>query len=210
MKGSAAKPGRGRLAEGLLVAAVVASLSLALAACGGGAPSASVAHIGSTTTAPAAGSSGSAPSSGNVGGQLEKFVSCMRHHGVPNFPDLVMSANGSAVPVQPVSINKSSPAVQAARSDCQSILPGGTAPGPTITITTKDLVADLKAAACMRAHGVPIFPDPVFSGNSVSFPKPPGMNANIANSPTFLRAREICEMLIPPGLPYSKQAEGGQ
>ena len=62
----------------------------------------------------------------------------------------------------------------------------------------------------MRAHGVPIFPDPVFSGNSVSFPKPPGMNANIANSPTFLRAREICEMLIPPGLPFSKEAEGGK
>jgi hypothetical protein len=36
------------------------------------------------------------------------------------------------------------------------------------------------------------------------------MNANIGNSPTFLRAREICEMLIPPGLPYSKQAEGGE
>jgi hypothetical protein len=36
------------------------------------------------------------------------------------------------------------------------------------------------------------------------------MNANIGNSPTFLRAREICEMLIPPELPYSKQAEGGE
>ena len=66
-----------RLAGGLPVAAVTAGLSLALAACGGGAPSASVAHIGSTTTtAPAAGSSGSSPSSGNVGAQLEKFVSC--------------------------------------------------------------------------------------------------------------------------------------
>jgi len=109
-----------------------------------------------------------------------------------------------------VAINKSSPAIQAARSDCQSLLPGGTGPSPTITITTKDQAAYLKAAACMRAHGVPIFPDPVFAGNNVSFPKPPGMNANIANSPTFLRAREICEMLIPPGLPFSKQAEGGK
>lgn len=62
----------------------------------------------------------------------------------------------------------------------------------------------------MRHHGVPNFPGPVFSGNSVRFPQPPGMNANIGNSPTFLRAREICEMLIPPELPYSKQAEGGE
>ncbi|HXR22927.1 MAG TPA: hypothetical protein VN786_10255 [Acidimicrobiales bacterium] len=209
-EGRSPRPARGGLAEGLSAAAAVVGLSLALAACGGSAPSASVAHIGTTTTAPATGPSGSAPSSGNLSGQLQRFVSCMRHHGVPNFPDLVMSANGSAVAVGPVSINKSSPAVQAARSDCQSILPGGTAPSPTITITTKDQAAYLKAAACMRAHGVPIFPDPVFSGNSVSFPKPPGMNANIANSPTFLRAREICEMLIPPGLPFSKQAEGGK
>jgi len=116
----------------------------------------------------------------------------------------------AAVAVGPVSINKGSPALQAARSDCRSVLQAGTAPSPTITITTKDQVAYLKAAVCMRAHGVPIFPGPVFSGNSVSFPKPPGMNANIANSPTFLRAREICETLIPPGLPFSKQAESGK
>ncbi|HMK98255.1 MAG TPA: hypothetical protein VK425_11960 [Acidimicrobiales bacterium] len=187
-------------------------LSLALAACGGGAPAASVAHIGSTTTtAAAAGSSGSSPSSGDAGAQLEKFVSCMRHHGVPNFPDLMMSPNGGAVPVGPVNVDKNSPAVQAARLDCQSLLPAlpaGAAPGATIT--PKDEADYIKAAACMRAHGVPDFPDPTFSGNNVRFPLPPGMNANIANSPTFLRAREICEMLIPPGLPFSKQAESGQ
>jgi hypothetical protein len=31
-----------------------------------------------------------------------------------------------------------------------------------------------------------------------------------ANSTQFLRAREICEMLIPAGLPFSKEAEGGK
>jgi hypothetical protein len=30
--------------------------------------------------------------------QLERFVSCIRSHGVPNFPELVMTANGGAVP----------------------------------------------------------------------------------------------------------------
>jgi hypothetical protein len=30
------------------------------------------------------------------------------------------------------------------------------------------------------------------------------------NSTQFRRAREICELLIPAGLPYSKEAEGGQ
>jgi hypothetical protein len=134
----------------------------------------------------------------------------VRHHGVPNFPDLVMGPNGGAVPVGPVSIDKSSPRVQAARAACQYLMPSGTVPAASQTITPKDQDDYIAAAACMRAHGVPDFRDPVFSGNSVTFPKPPGMNASIASSPTFLRAREICEMLIPPGLPFSKQAEGGQ
>ena len=175
--------GRGRLARGSPLAVVVAGLSLALADCGVGAPSASVAHLGSTTTAPPASSSGS--SSGSEGGQVEKFVSCMRHHGVPNFPDLVMSPNGGAVPVRPVPIDKNSPTVQAARADCQSVLPAGPAPPPPVT--AKDQADYLKAAACMRAHGVPDFPDPKFSGTNVTFPMPPGMNASIGNSPTFLR-----------------------
>ncbi len=122
-----------------------------------------------------------------------------------------MTANGSAVPVAPVSVDKNSPAVQAARRDCQNLVPTGAAPSPTIT--PKDEVDYINAAACMRHHGVPTFPDPVFSDNSVRFPLPPGMNASVGNSPPFLRAREICEKLIPPGLPYSQQAEqaeGGQ
>ncbi len=190
----------------LPVAAVVAGLSALLAACGGGAPSASVAHVGSTTT-----SSLAAAPAGSSSSQLQKFVSCMRHHGVPNFPELVMTPNGGAVPVGPVNIDKNSPTVQKARRACGAILPGGSSPAPSVqAITPKVQVDYIKAAACMRAHGVANFPDPKFSGTSVTFPQPPGMNASTGNSPTFLRARRICEKLIPPGLPYSKQAEGGQ
>ena len=59
----------------------------------------------------------------------------------------------------------------------------------------------------MRNHGIAGFPDPVFSGGNVNFPIPNGMNTN---SPRFRRAREICQLLVPPGLPYSKSAEAGQ
>ena len=74
-------------------------------------------------------------------------------------------------------------------------------------ISTQDRADYLKAAACMRNHGIVGFPDPVISGGNVNFPIPQGMNSN---STQFRRAREICEMLIPAGLPYSKEAEGGQ
>jgi hypothetical protein len=59
----------------------------------------------------------------------------------------------------------------------------------------------------MRNHGIASFPDPVFSSGNVNFPIPQGMNTN---STQFRRAREVCEGLIPPGLPFSREAESGQ
>lgn len=59
----------------------------------------------------------------------------------------------------------------------------------------------------MRSHGVLNFPDPVVSAGQVDFPIPAAINTK---SPQFLRAREICEMLIPAGLPYSKGPAGDQ
>ena len=76
-----------------------------------------------------------------------------------------------------------------------------------IGMTTQDQADYLKAAACMRSHGIVGFPDAVFSGGQVDFPIPQAMNTK---STQFGRAREICEMLIPAGLPYSQEAEGGQ
>jgi hypothetical protein len=198
----------------LPVAAAIVGLSVLLAACGGTA-SPTVANI-STTTAPTAGSANSP--SGNTGAQLDldRFVFCMRHHGVPNFPDLVTTPNGGSVPVGSTSgIDKNSQKVQAALAMCQKILPpdqraSGTAASLPPTITPQDEVDYLKVTGCMRAHGFPDFPDPGFFGNNVRFALPPGMNATIGNSPQFLRAREICEKLVPDGLPYSKQAEGGR
>jgi hypothetical protein len=101
---------------------------------------------------------------------------------------------GDGVPVGPVNVDTNSPTVQAARRACGDLLPAGSSPAQSAQpITRKDEVAYIKAAACMRAHGVPDFPDPKFSGTSVTFPKPPGMNASIANSPTLLSPGDLRE-----------------
>jgi hypothetical protein len=123
------------------VLAVTAGLVLLTAACGGS-PS----------------SSGS-PSSAGTGGASSSFVShelafarCVRAHGVPNFPD--PNANGQEPPsVKDIS---KSPRFPAASNACRSLIPSG----GTNAQFRADLREYVRFAECMRAHGVPNFPDP--------------------------------------------------
>lgn len=84
-------------------------------------------------------------------------------------------------------------------------LPPGTQPNenghqtPSQTITPADQADYLKAARCMRSHGVPDFPDPTFENNGVKFNIPPNIDPNSSQAK---RAEAICVKLIPPGLPY--------
>jgi hypothetical protein len=86
-------------------------------------------------------------------------------------------------------------------------LPPGTPPQSaqtqnlqTLTITPADRLDYLKAAACIRSHGFPDFPNPTFGKNTVTFNNPPNINPNSSKAK---RAEAICVKLIPPGLPYS-------
>ncbi len=184
-------------------AVAVAGLGLmapAAVGCGGN-PASAVAHIGSTTTAAASGSGG-VPTPGLLGADIEKYSSCMRANGVANFPNPVVSAQSVSLELRPAMA--SSRKFNTSQATGQKFLPPGSAGQQ---ITTEDKAAYLKAADCMRSHGIVGFPDPVFSGGGVGFPLPKGMDAN---STQFLRAREICEMLIPAGLSFSKHAEGSE
>jgi hypothetical protein len=74
---------------------------------------------------------------------------------------------------------------------------------PARSITPADRLDYLKAAACIRSHGFPDFPDPTFANNTVTFHIPPNIDPN---SPQAKRAQAICVKLIPPGLPYSNRS----
>jgi hypothetical protein len=86
-------------------------------------------------------------------------------------------------------------------------LPPGTQPDengrqtPRQAITPADQADYLKAARCMRSHGVPDFPDPTFENNSVKFNIPSGIDPNSSRSKS---AAATCSKVIPAGLPYSK------
>jgi hypothetical protein len=195
---------RGRIRSAAVVATVLAGVALLASACGGGSGSPGVASLGSTTTSTAAAASpGGSPVAG-LPGKLEAFSACMRSHGVVNFPSPIINGNHVSVQIGP-NVDPNSAQFRSASKACQGLLPKGSAEGPVIT--PKQQADYLSAANCMRSHGFANFPDPVFSKGNVSFPLPSDMDPN---SLPFRRAREICENLIPPGLPFSKQAEGGQ
>jgi hypothetical protein len=75
--------------------------------------------------------------------------------------------------------------------------------GPTLTPAEQ---ADYRrAAACIRSHGVPDFPDPTFQNGHVRFNIPSSIDRN---SPQVESAQATCVKLIPAGLPYSN-TQGG-
>jgi hypothetical protein len=189
---------RRRLRRATLVTAVVLVVGVGTVACGG--PStAGVATVSTTTTARPSGGGGS-PATG-----LLAYASCMRSHGVPNFPD--PTGNGGIPKDDVISAFRtvSNAQAQAASNECAHVLPaGGSLSGQaTRPVPTQDQHDYLKAAACMRSHGIANFPDPIFSGGNVNFPIPSNINSN---STQFNQARQSCQKLIPAGLPDSGSA----
>jgi hypothetical protein len=69
---------------------------------------------------------------------------------------------------------------------------GGSNGSPSTTAQSKNYQKALNFVQCMRAHGVPTFPDPTSQG-IVS-----DSQANV-NSPLILTAYQACRALLPPG-----------
>jgi hypothetical protein len=192
----------------LVVAAV------ALAGCGGNGGNPSVADVGTgatgtnTTTTSSSGdtprSGGGSLSSGKGGGGPSmvmkmtngaKFASCMRSHGVPNFPD---PGSDGSISIGPSSgINPDSPKFKEAQTACQKLLPHGGQASPAQQAKAQKAALDF--SKCMRAHGVPNFPDPQFSGGHVSLGIKSGQGGLDPNSPTFRAAQQACQGHLPFG-----------
>ena len=78
------------------------------------------------------------------------------------------------------------PAFEAAVKTCK-LFGGGAAPPPLSASQKQQMVA---FAECMRAHGVPNFPDPTFpTGGGVKRSFPAGV---VPSSPAFQRAGKAC------------------
>lgn len=189
---------RPRPARTAAVTVAIAALALLAAACS--TPS-------STGGSPNAG--GSATSTSAVA-----YSHCIRTHGVPNFPDPPSSGQVPKVDSQQLGVSSSQ--LQAARRTCQHLLPstGGSlqqqaqqcvlAGDCPSAVVQQMLTSGRRFAVCMRAHGVPNWPDPTIdTGAHRGVPffdlSREGINDH---SPQISRKMAECGRLTPgPGVP---------
>ena len=161
----------GRLGPASLIAGAVAVVLLA-SACGG--------LSGGSSRDPLA--------------QALAYAKCMRQHGVANFADPVEGPNGH---VSLGGLGLNSPQVTAARQACRSLAPSGTAAQAVSPVQQR---AFLAWAVCLRANGVPDFPDPTFSGTGPQFNVP-----HDANAIALQQAENLCQHYLagkwPGGIP---------
>jgi hypothetical protein len=161
-----------------LVAALVATASLAVAACG------------SDPQTPASSSQGR---KGGLDAATKKamldYAQCMRDHGV-DMPDPTFEQGGGRV-VQRVKGNEDK--VRAAEQACKKYQDKVKPPPMSEQEQKKMKEAALKNSQCMRDHGITNFPDPQFDENGgamMKFDKSNGINPN---SPKFQAAMKACQ-----------------
>ena len=177
-----ATQGRGRRA--VLLAAVLAGAGVLAAGCANGSGSPRVAVASTSPAATAASASASPSSGGSAAAQALAYATCMRSHGVPGFPDPTVQNGAVGFDFTGANVDQNSAQYQSARQACQGLRPGGTS-----NSGTANYAAELKFSKCMRAHGVPDFPDPNknggFSGTSSVNP----------SSQTFQNTQSLCMQL---------------
>lgn len=183
-----------RLAALTVLAAVAA---IGLAACGGsGSPqvvSLSTSTARGTGSATMSSATPTTPSKGdNATGLVDQWATCMRRHGDPNQTDPTIDTHG----VINIFMSGVSPSVSgqvrggigAQTGACSQYLSAAQrllrAANPVPP--APDQAELLKYVACMRANGVPNYPDP--TGDKANF-NGTGIDTN---SPAFLHANDIC------------------
>jgi hypothetical protein len=171
----------------LAAIAAAAGLVVLAAACGGSSGS-HVAQLGSTGRQGGSATAASAPGNGALA-----FAGCMRSNGVSAYPD--PTGSGLAKPsLQQLGVSSSR--FQTAETACRHLLPGGGRP-PNQAEQQLIRARSLRFAQCVRAHGVPNFPDP---GSDGRIPDPARDGIDQA-SPKFQAANDACGKDRPPYVP---------
>ncbi len=124
------------------------------------------------------------------------FAACMRSHGVPDFPDPKnggFQENGSPTQtiVNGVTLQESQAQINAGEQACRKYMGPSTPDAPASPAQQQ---AALAYAQCMRAHGVPNFPDPKVTAHSFTVHVASGTDPH---SPQVQAAQNACRTLMP-------------
>jgi hypothetical protein len=175
----------------LRLIALSAMSALALAACGSSG-SRSVPSLGG-------GHAQQGASTGSLA-LARAAVDCARRHGMPNVPDPALGANGQVT--FPGGTPTPTPEVQSA---CDAQIRAAQAAASVLpNLSASDMQALLRWAACYRAHGLPLWPDPNAQG--VFHVK----SADAGNRATGQRAEAACRSLRGDGLARVDVTPSGQ
>jgi hypothetical protein len=187
-------PGRRRLrwTAALVAMGSVVLVVLLAAACGGGSSPAASATGGLTRVQAAL-----------------NYARCMRSHGVPDFPDPDSNGNftfghgqqrggsrgSGSSPGSGQGSNPASSQELAANQVCNHLLDAG----PQLNAAQQQhaLGQLVKYAQCMRAHGVPNFPDPHTTSGGIGVPSGIGfaLSGIDVHSPQYQTASQACQSL---------------
>ncbi len=179
------------------LAVLLAAAAFGLAACGGS----SAPHVASLGKSGGSDSNGgntpTTQPTGNATQLLNEWAACMHSHGDPNQADPTIDANGvihiTWNPAIPGGYNGTYQGGQGNLgpgqycrnylTEAQAALDGGQSP------ELPSQAQLVQFARCMRADGIPDFPDPI-NGN-LSFNRGAGGDLN-PNNPTFENASKLC------------------
>lgn len=158
-----------------------------------------IALVASITVAACGGSGSSGSSAASTADTGLKYAACVRADGVPDYPD-PRSGGGESIDQAPDKITidgralaESPQVVRTAMSKCERYSPIAQG-SPTSGSQLAKLRAEaLVMARCMRAHGVPNYPDPTVKagpgGHGVVVSLPGGIDAK---APAIEAAQKQC------------------
>ena len=189
-----------------LTGALIGALTVALVAgCDAGTTTGLVASLspsgGPAGPAITTTSTASSPGGSSRAAALHAAAQCIREHGIPSYPDPVLTADGKVYSdLQSFQLTPQA-TYDAIRQACGPLMvtanfdPTAEPPPPPALVQ-----AGVRAAACMRAHGLPMVRDP-----GAQTPYAPGhgfgftaseLPAGFKFNPVFRRAATACQALL--------------
>jgi hypothetical protein len=167
------------------VCVTLVGVALIITGCGGSSSPGVASLTGSSTASSSSSLSAGASQTAIVGGSTLKFASCMRANGVPNFPD--PNAQGE---IQ-TNLNLHSPQLQAAQNRCRKFNQSRPLSHAQQQVL---MTGTLVFSKCMRAHGLPHFPDPQNTDGGVVMKIHDTQANNLdPDSPAFQKASKACQ-----------------